>query len=185
MKIAYAAVAAALVVPALVATPASAATNTVKVKVSVDNCTNCEVMATWSKKAGLNSKYKSASKILKADNDTVTFKVPKGYWLYFTATSPEADVDAASVLVTQYVGQKQGSKVSLKKAKKGTKGAYFCMIAAKGTIEASAGIVKSKGSNLLAVWATPQLEAQGAKLPGKQSIKGVYGTQNTLPCQGS
>ncbi len=183
MKIAYAAIAAALTVPALVASPASAATDTVKVKLSLDNCTNCEVMATWSKNAKLNSKFKSASKVLKADNDTVSFNVPKGYWLYFTATSPEADVDAASVLVTQYVGQKQGSSVSLKKAKQGTKGAYFCTIAAKGTIEASAGIVKSKGANLLAVWATPTLKAQGDKLPGKDSIKGVYGTQNTLPCQ--
>jgi hypothetical protein len=73
--------------------------------------------------------------------------------------------------------------VSLKQAKKGTKGAYFCTIAAKGTITASAGIVKSGGAKLLAVWATPQLQAQGSKLPGKQGIKGVYGTQNTLPCQ--
>ena len=183
MKIAYAALAAALTVPVLVATPASGATDTVKVKLSLDNCTNCEVMATWSKNAKLNSKFKSASKVLKADNDTVSFNVPKGYWLYFTATSPEADVDAASVLVTKYVGQKKGSAVSLKQAKQGTKGAYFCTIAAKGTIEASAGIVKSKGANLLAVWATPQLKAQGDKLPGKDSIKGVYGTQNTLPCQ--
>jgi hypothetical protein len=182
MKIAFAAVA-ALTLPALVVGPASAATDTVKVKVSIDNCTNCEVMATWSKNAKLNSKFKSASKVLKADNDTVSFNVPKGYWLYFTATSPEADVDAASVLVTKYVGQKKGSSVSFKQAKKGTKGAYFCTIAAKGTIEASAGIVKSKGAELLAVWATPTLKAQGDKLPGKDSIKGVYGTQNTLPCQ--
>jgi hypothetical protein len=185
MKIAFAAVAAALTVPTLAVAPASASTDTVKVKVAVDNCTNCEVMATWSKKATVNSKFKSASKVLKADSDTVSFNVPKGYWLYFTATSPEADVDAASVLVTKYVGQKQGASVSLKQAKKGTKGAYFCTIAAKGTIEASAGIVKSKGANLLAVWATPQLKAQGDKLPGNESIKGVYGTQNTVPCQGS
>ena len=67
---------------------------------------------------------------------------------------------------------------------KGTNGAYFCMIAAKGTIQASAGIVKAKGADLLAVWASPQLPAQGKKLPGKDSIKGVYGTQNTLPCKG-
>ena len=183
MKITSAAIAAALVAPALVATPAFAATNTVKVKLSIDNCTNCEVMATWSKGGTVDSKFKSASKVLKADNDTVTFKVPKGYWLYFTATSPDAAVDAASVLVTQYVGQQQGAPVSLKQARKGTKGAYFCTVAAKGTVKASAGIVKSKGTKLLAVWATPQLEAQGKKLSGKDSIKGVYGTQNTLPCK--
>ncbi len=184
MKIAFTAAAAALVAPALLAAPASASTDTVKVKVAIDNCTNCEVMATWSKKAKANSKFKSATKTLKADNDTVSFSVPKGYWLYFTATSPEADVDAASLLVTKYAGQEKGSKVSLKQAKKGTKGAYYCMIAAKGTIEASSGIVKDKGANLLAVWATPQLKAQGLKLPGKDGIKGVYGVQNTVPCQG-
>ncbi len=185
MKIAFAAAAAAaaLVAPALLATPASASTDTVKVKVALDNCTNCTVTATWSKKATVNSKFKSAQKTLKADNDTVSFQVPKGYWLYFAVTSPEAAVDAASVLVTQYVGQQQGASVSLKQAKKGTKGAYFCTIAAKGTIEASAGIVKADGTKLLAVWATPQLQAQGKKLKGKDSIKGVYGTQNTLPCQ--
>jgi len=184
MKIATAALAAAIAVPAFVASPAAAATDTVKVKVAIDNCTNCTVTATWSKKGTANSKFKSATKTLKADNDTVSFSVPKGYWLYFTATSPEADVDAASLLVTKYAGQKQGSKVSLKQAKQGTKGAYFCTIAAKGTINASAGIVKDKGARLLAVWATPQLKAQGLKLPGKDGIKGVYGTQNTVPCQG-
>lgn len=184
MKISPAVIAVAFVAPALVAAPAAAATNTVKVKVSLDNCTNCEVMATWSKGGTVNSKFKSSSKVTKADNDTVSFKVPKGYWLYFTATSPDAAVDAASVLVTQYVGQKQGASVSLKQARNGTNGAYFCMIAAKGTIQASAGIVKAKGADLLAVWASPQLPAQGKKLPGKDSIKGVYGTQNTLPCKG-
>ncbi len=184
MKIAAAALAAAFAVPALITAPASAA-DTVKVKLSLDNCTNCEVMATWSKNATLNSKFKSATKTLKADNDTVSFNVPKGYWLYFTATSPEANVDAASLLVTKYVGQKAGSSPSLKQAKKGTKGAYFCMKAAKGTIEADAGIVKADGADLLAVWATPQLKAQGDKLSGKDGIKGVYGTQNTVPCQGS
>jgi uncharacterized protein YecT (DUF1311 family) len=183
MKIAPAALAAAVAVTALAAAPAAASSDTVKVKLALDNCTNCEVMATWSKNAKLNSKYKSASKVLKADNDTVSFKVPKGYWLYFTATSPQADVDAASLLVTKYVGQKQGSSVSLKQAKQGTNGAYFCTKAAKGTIKASAGIVKSQGAKLLAVWATPQLKAQGRKLPGKDGIKGVYGTQNTVPCQ--
>ena len=183
MKITYAAIAAALVAPALLASPASASTDTVKVKVAIDNCTNCEVMATWSKKATVNSKFKSASKVLKADNDTVSFKVPKGYWLYFTATSPDSEVDAASVLVTKYVGQKVGSSPTLKQARKGTNGAYFCTIAAKGTIEATAGIVKAEGAKLLAVWATPQLQAQGKKLKGKDSINGVYGTQNTLPCQ--
>ena len=44
-------------------------------------------------------------------------------------------------------------------------------------------IAPHKGAELLAVWATPTLKAQGDKLPGKDSIKGVYGTQNTLPCQ--
>jgi hypothetical protein len=72
--------------------------------------------------------------------------------------------------------------VSLKQAKKGTKGAYFCMTTAKGAIEASAGIVKSEGAKLRAVWATPQLVAQGRRLPGKQGIEGAYGTQNTVPC---
>ncbi|MCU0294808.1 MAG: hypothetical protein MUD05_02000 [Candidatus Nanopelagicales bacterium] len=183
MKITFAAVAAALVAPAILAAPASASTDTVKVKVAIDNCTNCTVMATWSKKATLNSKFKSAQKTLEADNDTVSFKVPKGYWLYFTVTSPDAQVDAASVLVTKYVGQKVGSSPTLKQARKGTNGAYFCTIAAKGTIEASAGTVKADGTKLLAVWATPQLKAEGKKLKGKDSIKGVYGTQNTLPCQ--
>lgn len=179
------ALAAATVLSLGIAAPAAASTDTVKVKVSIDDCTNCTVTATWSKRATVDSKFKSASRVLKADNDTVSFKVPKGYWLYFAATSPNAAVDAASVLVTQYVGQTQGASVSLKQARKGTKGAYFCTIAAKGTIKAKAGIVKSKGAKLLAVWASPQLAAQGDKLPAKQGIKGVYGTQNTLPCQGS
>jgi hypothetical protein len=183
MKITRAAVSAALIAPALLAAPASASTDTVKVKLALDNCTNCQVTATWSKKATVNSKFKSAQKTLKADNDTVSFKVPKGYWLYFAATSPEAEVDAASVLVTKYVGQKQGASVTLKQARKGTNGAYFCTKAAKGTIEANAGLVKADGTDLLAVWATPQLQAQGKKLKGKDSIKGVYGTQNILPCQ--
>ncbi|MCU0297825.1 MAG: hypothetical protein MUF33_04800 [Candidatus Nanopelagicales bacterium] len=56
MKITFAAVAAALVAPAILAAPASASTDTVKVKVAIDNCTNCTVMATWSKKATLNSR---------------------------------------------------------------------------------------------------------------------------------
>lgn len=180
MKPILAALAGVLVVPALATAPAAASTTTVPVKLSIDNCTNCQVTASWSKKGGLN--VRSTSKLLKADSDTVTFKVPRGDWLYFTATSPNAAVDAASVLVTQYVGQSQGSKVSVKQVRKGTKGAYFCTVAKKGTIKATAGIVKSQGTRLLALWASPQLAAQGKKLPGKDSIKGVYGTQNTLPC---
>jgi hypothetical protein len=164
---------------------APAAADTVKVKLSIDNCTNCQVMATWSKGGTVNSKFKSANRVLKADSDNVSFKVPKGYWLYFTATSPEAEVDAASVLVTQYVGRSAGSSVSRKQARKGTKGAYFCTRAAKGTIEATASTVRSKGVKLLAVWANPQLPAQGRKLPAKQGVKGVYGTQNILPCRSS
>lgn len=181
---AYRLLAVTAVLTVAAATPAVAATNTVPVKLSLTGCDQCDVTATWSKSGKVNSNFKSKIKTAKGAQDTVTFKVPKGYWLYFAATSPNATVDAATLMVTRYVGKKQGAKVDLQQAQKGTKGAYICLVAAKGTVKATAGIVTVKGTPLLALWASPQLAGKGLMLPAKQGIKGVYGTQNTVPCQG-
>ena len=48
--------------------------------------------------------------------------------------------------------------------------------------KAQAALVPSGKQPLLALWANPQLKALGTK--AEDGIKGVYGTQNNLPCAG-
>ncbi len=108
MKIAPVVIATAALTAGLAA-PAAAA-DKVPVKLKVKDCKGCSVMATWSKTGEANGTFKSATKKAKASSTTLTFNVPKGYYLYFTATSPKAAMDAASVMVTQFVGKKTGDK---------------------------------------------------------------------------
>ncbi len=163
------------------ATPAAAA-DKVPVKLKLKDCDGCSVSATWTKTGTVTGKYKSRTKKASGDNATLTFNVPKGYYMYFAATSPKAAVDAASVLVTQFVGSSKGSTVSPAKAQGLDDGAYYCLTAKKRTIKARAALVPAGGAKLLGLWANPQLKGSGPKI--NDGIKGVYGTQNTLICKG-
>ncbi|MCU0299038.1 MAG: hypothetical protein MUF33_11045 [Candidatus Nanopelagicales bacterium] len=162
------------------AAPATAA-DMVPVKLKLKNCDGCSVSATWSKGGKVTSKYKSATKKV-SGNKALTFNVPKGYYMYFTATSKKAAVDAASVLVTQFVGTQPGDSVSPTKAKTLNEGAYYCLTAKKQTITARASLVSQGGAALLALWANPQLKGTGTTI--QDGIMGMYGTQNTLICKG-
>ncbi len=167
---------------ALAVTAPAAGADKVPVKLKVKGCDGCSVMATWSKTGKATGKYRSKTKTAKGDNAKLTFQIPKGYYMYFTATSPQAQVDAASVVVTQFVGATKGSKVSAGKAKTLNGGAYYCLTAKKRTIKVKAALVSSEGATLLGLWANPQLKGMGTKI--EDGIDGVYGTQNTLICKG-
>ncbi len=180
MKIAPVVIATAALTAGL-ASPAAAA-DKVPVKLKVKDCKGCSVMATWSKTGEANGTFKSATKKAKASSTTLTFNVPKGYYLYFTATSPKAAMDAASVMVTQFVGKKTGDKVSAGAVPSLNDGASYCMKAKKTTISSKAALIPAGTGNLLAFWANPQLKAMGTKI--NDGINGVYGTQNTLLCKG-
>ncbi len=161
--------------------PAAAADN-VPVKLKIKDCDGCSISATWSKTGKVTGKYRSKTKKAAGASDTLTFMVPKGYYLYFAGTSRKAQVDAASILVTRFVGADKGSTVSPAKAQTLNDGASYCLIAKKRTVKARAALVPSGKQPLLALWANPQLKAMGTK--AQAGIKGVYGTQNTLPCAG-
>ncbi len=165
---------------ALMSPQVATAADTVPMTVQVTGCEGCSLSATWSKGGTAQSKHKSATK--KVRDGSVRFDVPKGYWVYFTGTSPRAAVDAASVLVTQFTGSAQGERVSAKRAQTFNDGASYCLRARKQTITARANLVKLKRTRLLSLWASPQLAAQGTQI--NDGIKGVYGTQNTLICSG-
>ncbi len=171
-----------IVLAGALAAPAAAA-DKVPVKLKLKDCDGCEVSATWNRTGKVTGKVKSKTKTVSGDNATVTFQVPKGYYLYFAGTSPQAQMDAATILVTQFVGQKQGSTVSPSKARTLNQGAYYCLVAKKQTIKAQAALVPAGGANLLSLWANPQLAGIGTK--ATDGIKGVYGTQNNLPCKGT
>ena len=164
------------------AAPAAAA-DTVPVTLKVKDCKGCSVMATWSKTGKANGTFKSKTKKAKSSSTTLTFNVPKGYYLYFTATSPKAAMDAASVMVTQFVGKSTGDKVSASAVPSLNDGASYCMKAKKTTLSAKAALIPAGSSNLLAFWANPPLKAMGTKI--NDGISGVYGTQNTLLCKGA
>ena len=164
------------------AAPAAAA-DTVPVTLKVKNCKGCSVMATWSKTGKANGTYTSKTKKAKSSSTKLTYTVPKGYYLYFTATSPKAEMDAASVMVTQFVGKSTGDKVSASAVPSLNGGASYCMKAKKTTITSKAALIPAGTSDLLAFWANPQLKALGTKI--NDGISGVYGTQNTLLCQGA
>lgn len=166
----------------LVAAPAAAA-DKVPVKLKVKGCDGCEVNATWNNTGTAKGKVNSKAKKVRGDKDTLTFKVRKGYYLYFTAVSPRADMFAATVLVTQFVGAKKGTKVSAAKAQTLNKGARYCLKAKKRTIKAQAAVFSDGGGSLLGFWANPQLKGMGNTI--KNGINGVYGTQNTLLCKGT
>ncbi len=72
-------------------------------------------------------------------------------------------MDAASVLVTQFVGKKTGDKVSAG-AVLTNDGASYCMKAKKTTISSKATLIPAGSGNLLAFWANPQLKAMGTKI---------------------
>jgi hypothetical protein len=173
---------AAIVAGVLVlATPGvAAAADTVPVTVKVKDCAGCSITATWSKSGDSNAKWKGTTR--KVKNGKVTFSVPEGYWLYFTGTSPKAAVNAATILVTQYEQSTPGAKVSPAKSRTLNEGAYYCLQASAQTIKARAALVKAGRSKLLSLWANPQLTGLGNT--ANDGIKGVYGTQNTLLCQG-
>ena len=77
-------------------TPAAAsAADKVPVTLDVTGCDGCTVMASWSKKGTAQSKVRGKTK--KITNGTVSFNIPKGYWMYFTGTSPKAAVNAATI----------------------------------------------------------------------------------------
>lgn len=165
----------------VVLTPtAASAADTVPVTVRVKNCDGCSIRASWSKTGDVGAKWKGKSG--KVKNGKVSFSVPDGYWLYFTGTSPKAAVDAATILVTQYVQSSPGAKVSPATSQTYNKGAYYCLRASSGTIKARAALVKYKKSTLLSLWASPQLTGRGNTVT--YGLKGVYGTQNMLLCQG-
>lgn len=165
----------------LLLTPGAAmAADKVPVTLKVKDCDGCTISAAWSKSGGSNSVPKSSTK--KVSEGKVKFNVPKGYWMYFTGTSPKAEVNAATIVVTQYKGQSVGSTVTAKQSRKLNDGAYYCLTASKQTIKVQAALVKAGSSKLLSLWANPQLKAQGNVVQG--GIKGVYGTQNTLLCKG-
>ncbi len=163
------------------AAPAAAA-DKVPVKIKVKDCKGCSVMATWSKTGKVTGKYKSTTQKAKSSSTTLTFTVPKGYYLYFTATSPKAAMDAATVMVTQFVGKSTGDQVSASEVPGLNAGASYCMTAKKTKIKAQAALIPAGGAELLAFWANPQLKAMGTQI--NDGINGVYGTQNTLPCKG-
>lgn len=174
---------AAIVAGALVLlTPAVAtAADKVPVTVKMKDCEGCSISATWSKNGDSGAKWKAKTR--KVKNGRVSFQVPDGYWLYFTGTSPKAEVNAATILVTQYVQSSPGAKVSPAKSQKFNDGAYYCLRATAQTIKARAALVKYRKSTLLSLWANPQLTGIGNVV--EAGLRGVYGTQNTLLCQGA
>jgi hypothetical protein len=162
-------------------TPAAAsAADKVPVTLDVTGCEGCSITASWSKKGTAQSKVRGKTK--KVTDGTVSFDIPKGYWMYLTGTSPKAAVNAATIVVTQYKGSSKGATVSPKKSRTYNDGAYFCLKAKKMTIDVRAALVKDGPTRLLSLWANPQLGASGNMVQG--GIKGVYGTQNTLLCKG-
>ena len=163
------------------AAPAAAA-DKVPVKLKVKDCDGCQVMATWSKTGKVTGKFKSRTKVPRGTTDTLKYKVPKGYYLHFTATSPRAEVNAATVMVTRFVGAAKGAMLTPETVAGLNNGASYCMKAKKMTVKAQAALMSDAGSTLLAFWANPQRKAMGTKL--NDGISGVYGTQNTLPCKG-
>lgn len=158
----------------------AAAADTVPVTVKVTNCDGCSISATWSKQGTAKGKYRG--KTAKVADGKVRFQVPKGYWMYFTGTSPKAQINAATILVTQYVGSAEGQRVSAATSRTMNDGAQYCLRATKQTIKAQAAYVKDGNSRLLSLWANPQLAGIGTVVQG--GVKGVYGTQNTLLCKG-
>ena len=181
MRIRSAALVGAVLLGLSVTAPAVGA-DKVPVKLKIKDCDGCSVMATWSKTGKATGKYRSKTKTAKGDTSKLTFKIPKGYYMYFTATSQQAQLDAASVVVTKFVGAKKGSKVSAAKASTLNDGASYCLTAKKRTIKVQAALVASDESTLLGLWANPQLKGMGTKI--EDGIDGVYGTQNTLICKG-
>lgn len=171
----------ALALVGSLAGPAAAA-DKVPVKLKLKGCDGCRITATWTKSGKVTGKYRSKTKVARSDNATLKYRVPKGYYLYFAGTSARAQTDAATILVTQFVGQQPGSKVSPAAAQQLRSGAYYCLTARKGTIKARAALVPAGKTPLLALWANPQLAALGPVT--KTQVKGVYGTQNVLPCVG-
>ncbi len=167
---------------AVAASAPAAAADKVPVKLKIKDCDGCSISATWSKTGKVTGKYRSKTKKAAGSSDTLKFMVPKGYYLYFAGTSPRAQVDAATILVTRFVGAAKGSTVSPSQAQTFNDGASYCLIAKKRTVKAQAALVPSGKQPLLALWANPQLKALGTK--AEDGIKGVYGTQNNLPCAG-
>ena len=181
MRTRIAVVAALAVVGGAVAGPATAA-DKVPVKLKVKDCDGCSVSATWNSNGKSSGKIASKTKKVRGDKATLRFKVPKGYYLYFTATSPKAQVDAASILVTRYAGAKKGEKLSASKIQTLNQAASYCMRAKKGTVRAKAALIPYDGATLLGFWANPQLKKMGNTV--SSGINGVFGTQNTLLCKG-
>ena len=177
----------AAVLGTALAAPAAAA-DKVPVKLKVKGCDGCSVMATWYKTGTASgaSKAKSKTKQVSGSKATLTFNIPKGYYMYFTAVSgdPNVQPDAATVMVTQFVGKGEGDSVTATQARDLNDGAYYCLKAKKQTIKTQAAVVTTgAGFSLLGFWANPQLAAKGNTI--KDGIDGVYGTQNTLICKGS
>ena len=181
MQTRFAVVAALAVVGGAVAGPATAA-DKVPVKLKVKDCDGCSVSATWNSNGKSSGKIASKTKKVRGDKATLRFKVPKGYYLYFAATSPNAQVDAASILVTRYAGAKKGEKLSASKIQTLNKAASYCMRAKKRTVRSQAALIPYDGATLLGFWANPQLKKMGNKV--SSGINGVFGTQNTLLCKG-
>lgn len=171
----------ALALVGSLAGPAAAA-DKVPVKLKLKGCDGCRITATWNKSGKVTGKFKSKTKVASSDNATLKFQVPKGYYLYFAGTSSEAQMDAATILVTQFVGQQPGALVAPVDIPKQTKGAYYCLIAKKRTVKAQAALIPTGEAPLLGLWANPQLAAMGKKT--KTQARGVYGTQDVLPCVG-
>lgn len=147
MRIRTVALTGAVLIGLSVTAPAVGA-DKVPVKLKVKDCDGCSVMATWSKTGKATSNYRSKTKTARGDSTTLKFQIPKGYYMYFTATSPQAQVDAASVVVTKFVGAEKGSKVSAAKATTFNAGAYYCLTAKKRTIKVQAALVASGGATL-------------------------------------
>lgn len=175
----------AAVLGTALAAPAAAA-DKVPVKLKVKGCDGCSVMATWYKTGTASgaSKAKSKTKQVSGSKATLTFNIPKGYYMYFTAVSgdPNVQPDAATVMVTQFVGKGEGDSVSATQARDLNDGAYYCLKAKKRTVKAQAAVFGVAGGSLLGFWANPQLGATGNQL--NDGIDGVYGAQNTLICKG-
>ncbi len=164
-------------------TAPAAAADKVPVKLKLKDCDGCRISATWNKTGKITGNFKSKTKVAHGDNATLKFKVPKGYYLYFAGTSSRAQVDAATILVTQFVGRKQGDTVTAADTQNLTKGAHYCLVAKKRTIKAQAALIPAGPESLLNLWANPQQAALGTKT--KTNVRGVYGTQNVLPCVGT
>lgn len=141
-------------------------------------CDDCSITATWRK----NADGKAHSKTKQVEDNQVKFKIRRRALVYFTGVSmaPSVSTNAATILVTQYVGSSKGSTVSPQQSVGFNAGAYYCMVSKRKKITAQAVLVPDGDSNLLSLWANPQLAAGGPKATG--GYEGIYGTQNTLPC---